>query len=227
MLHASQLFNFKKKHHLVGVSENNVSRCLLWHQEQQPVCIWQAQQDNIMEVISQFPFSYRNLQFVQSIPHTYIWRKVLYFPMMESNLLYKHIIDSFKHELPTQLTETYFDYSVEPHLEQNRIKVSLFALRRNYADSLKMPQNTIIDCQLHCYLRGFDYLLPDIQRPIIQNCYEMTTFTFQYQQDELQINPESPNMPKYHINELCLPKDVLDKELYLSALGASLWSGKE
>lgn len=227
MLKSFHLLRRKKHYKQIGISENATLRCIAWIQDEQPQVFWQKKEDDLFEFVEQHIGPKKQISAVLPIPPQYIWRKVCYLPFIEQNhLLYKQIIDILKKELPIDLDRTYFDYKVERQAEYNRVVVSLFVLRREYADTLFTPYNTIMDCQLNCYMRGFKQLNPAITNELKENSYQVEDLSFQFEQGNLELNPEKLREPVYKITDLAFPEEVLDRSLYLCAIGASLWNGK-
>ena len=102
----------------------------------------------------------------------------------------------------------------------------IYAIKKEYIDSLLLDKCSVhLDCELHCYLRAFHYLLPESQENTPESSYHLDYLSFQFKDDKLIIEPKE-SLYKYIINQINFSGDILDTHLYLKALGASLWNGK-
>ncbi|MGX2950110.1 hypothetical protein ACWIUA_04260 [Ursidibacter sp. B-7004-1] len=158
----------------------------------------------IDEVIKQAVDLSSKFTIVVPIPNHYIWQKTVYFPThFNSQEQYKQVIQILKQALPIPVSQIYFDVKSHQEENHNRIKTTIYALRKSYADPLLSKPNMILDNELFCYLRGVLFL------------------------NNSELQTESINqIHNIDIDKLSFPENTLDKKLYLIALGASLWNGK-
>ncbi|KAE9540422.1 hypothetical protein A1D26_01685 [Ursidibacter maritimus] len=156
----------------------------------------------IDDIIKQAVSSDEKFTIVYPIPADYIWQKILYFPSyLNPQQQYKQAIQILKQELPIPLTEVYFDIQSSLDTKSNRIKTTIYVLKKSYGEPFLGKSNVILDNELFCYVRGIAALNETDQEHL----------------SELQ---------NKDIEQLSFPENILDKKLYLIALGASLWNGK-
>ncbi|VEI46705.1 Tfp pilus assembly protein [Actinobacillus equuli] len=95
--------------------------------------------------------------FVQFLSN--IFGEISFLPLSYSQtMIYRQILQVLCRELPIALEEVYFDYQLFPLPNDGLVRVLVYALRRNYADLLLLQTDTILDCELYCFVRGFNYL---------------------------------------------------------------------
>ncbi|MGX2975175.1 hypothetical protein ACWIUH_09095 [Ursidibacter arcticus] len=192
----------------IGISYNEQLLCCCINKNQQYQIIWQngctlySMAEQIDELVKQAVGSSEKFTTIIPIPNHYIWQKTVYFPAhFNSQEQYKQVIQILKQALPIAVSQIYFD--VKSHQEENQIKTTIYALRKTYADPFLSKPNMILDNELFCYLRGIFFL------------------------NNSEIQTEHINqIHNIDIDKLSFPENILDKKLYLIALGASLWNGK-
>lgn len=185
----------------IGLAENEQYRCLVWQANGQLQVLWLNKEDEPLLALQRVGIL-QNFAIIYPVASQYIWRKSISLPLMNDNLLYKQIIQILRQELPIDLEDVYFDYNVTAHIEQKISHISLYAIRKEYADTLHYDCPTILDCEQHCRLRTLHYFNVPL--------------------------PETDNMLndiEHYIEPSAFPPDTRDKSLYLLALGASLWNG--
>ncbi|MDO4697222.1 MAG: hypothetical protein Q4A60_00855 [Pasteurellaceae bacterium] len=196
----SKFFANKKPKIQIGIAENSHYRCWVWQENNRQTIQWQNKQQAPDLLIQRGLFS-ATFCIIRPIPQAFIWQKQATLVLSENETLYKQILQILHQELPIALADVYFDYHTQIQLEQNLVQVALYAVRKDYANGLLLPCPTILDCENHCYQRGFAYLLPDMPA----------------NETGLDVN---------QIDEDLFPDNTQDKSLYITALGASLWNGK-
>lgn len=223
----AKLLKKTQKCSLIGVSENQDYRCFVLTNEldNKMDVYWQQKAENGEFVglhAVKFP---PNATFVHSVPYQYIWRKYLFLPISYSHIMiYRQLLQVLRKELPIAIEDVYFDYQLFPLPNDGLVRVIVYALRRNYANSLLMQSDTILDCELYCFVRGFNSLstsaLAQEERiyALGEKAFRLSPQAIEFSQDLTQVN--------CHVNQLELNTSVKDPFLYLTALGASLWNGK-
>ncbi|MGX3012793.1 hypothetical protein ACWIVY_02725 [Ursidibacter sp. B-7004-1] len=194
----------------IGISYNEHSICCCINQNKHSLAIWKnvctsySVIEQIDEVIKQAVDLSSKFTIVVPIPNHYIWQKTVYFPThFNSQEQYKQVIQILKQALPIPVSQIYFDVKSHQEENHNRIKTTIYALRKSYADPFLSKPNMILDNELFCYLRGVLFL------------------------NNSELQTESINqIHNIDIDKLSFPENTLDKKLYLIALGASLWNGK-
>ncbi|KAE9531781.1 hypothetical protein [Ursidibacter arcticus] len=160
--------------------------------------------EQIDELVKQAVGSPEKFTIITPIPNHYIWQKTVYFPAhFNSQEQYKQVIQILKQTLPIAVSQIYFDVKFNQEENNNRIKSTIYALRKSYAEPFLSKENIILDNELFCYLRG----------ALLLNNSEIKTENIKQIQD-------------IDIDKLSFPENTPDKKLYLIALGASLWNGK-
>lgn len=171
--------------------------------------------------LQQTSFDY---QLIQAIPNQHIWRKSLILPDLNSSLkIEQQAIQILKQSLPLDLSEIAFDYQVTP-LESNHLyQMKLYALRK----SEMWEDNAILDCELHCLLRGIAYLSEIVGEDIDKYCYQFQDKFIQYKDQQLTIEKQNlTDNPVFNVETLSQSNDIPHFYPYLITLGASLWNGK-
>lgn len=200
-----------------GIASNGTHFCAVCFQNNALQVQWF---DNEQQLIAAIP---PTAEIVYSISHQHIWRKVLFLAKQYHNKnLLPQIIQILKQELPLAIEEVYFDYHIQ-HLT-NGIRLSLFALRKNFAVPLQSRQ-TIWDCELHCIARALLHLNQQSFENIELFYFPLKTQFFHFQNDGVHFcsTADPAKSLTAHLPEI--PNE--QQSLYLSALGASLWNGTE
>lgn len=234
--------NKRLKNKQIGISENRQYRCLVGQLEQIPRVIWQDIQEPFeiglqqmltrkgcfsnseAEEVSKFtqPFmdnTKPKFTLIRAVSHHYIWRKRVLLPLVDSEqLIYKQVIQILEQELPLPIEQVYFDFKIKQQMEKQLTQITLFALRKAFADPLLSEYPTILDNETHCYWRGFHYLFPKLENHFLK----IDSLNFQFNSNGLTLSEEDNGID---ITTLDFPEKILSPHLYLSALGASLWNG--
>lgn len=211
----------QKKVPYIGLSENSEYRCFVWSQNTKIEYYFQPKTTDF-SLPPQAGRSPQKITLIRPLPHRYIWRKVLFFPMnYDEQIIYRQIIHILQEELPLSLTEIYFDYKIEKQQDKQHQRLALFAVRKEYARKLLTHYRTILDSELHCYWRGFQYFTTETENKF----YQVEAFAFKSTLTGIDIIKPQQDKNFIHIDQLNLPEEILDKNLYLAALGASLWNG--
>lgn len=203
-----------------GFSENDHLHCMVEH-NQEGVCTYWKQKP-----ISLLRLSNESNRFIKAIPHHLIWRKVFYLPKnCTQTVIYQQIIQHLNQALPIPLTEIQFDYYIKSM--DNRIRIALFAVRKNMSNIFNISENIILDCELHCIARALHYLNSIPMEQVSKYCYPFEGKYFQFSQDGLILSETQPE--DTHLVSIKSPQfdnKIEEKYLYLRALGAALWNGK-
>ncbi|WGE32224.1 pilus assembly protein PilM [Actinobacillus genomosp. 2] len=210
---------------LVGVSENRVYRCFCFDNGYKKTCYWQNREENEVFLLPKVLEFTSNSAFVRSVPFQYIWRKYLFLPISDDKtLIYRQLLQVLQQELPLSLEEVYFDYQLFPLKKEGLIKVIVYALRKSYAHTLMIRADTILDCELYCFVRGFNALSSsDLDQE--NRIYALTDRTFRLTGKEIEFNTDL-TLANCRLEQLELEDSIKDPFLYVTAFGASLWNGK-
>ncbi len=205
----------------VGFFWQENTACIVYFEQEQPHSFYFSSKVEADSFLQQFPFSY---QLVQAVSYSHIWRKTLILPSLDSSLkIEQQTIQVLKQSLPLDLSEIAFDYQVTP-LDSNQLyQIKLYALRK----SEMWEDKAILDCELHCLLRGIAYLSKITQEDIEKYCYQFQDKFIQYKDQQLTIEKQNlTDNPVFNVETLAQANDIPHFYPYLIALGASLWNGK-
>ncbi len=205
----------------VGFFWQENTACIVYFEQEQPHSFYFSSKVEADSFLQQFPFSY---QLVQAVSYSHIWRKTLILPSLDSSLkIEQQTIQVLKQSLPLDLSEIAFDYQVTP-LDSNQLyQIKLYALRK----SEMWEDKAILDCELHCLLRGIAYLSKITQEDIEKYCYQFQDKFIQYKDQQLTIEKQNlTDNPVFNVEILSQANDIPHFYPYLIALGASLWNGK-
>lgn len=161
---------------------------------------------------------------IYALPHQHIWRKIFFLPHQNKQNLHAKILRLLEQELPLNLTEIYFDYYIQ-NTPQN-LRVALFALRKNYSIqlALNLSNEVIFDCELHCITRALLHLNQQPLENIEQFYFPYEQGYFSLQPSGMQFDTTLPEQSQLlQLTDSQYSKD--EQQLYLKALGASLWNG--
>ncbi|MDG6448784.1 competence protein ComA [Glaesserella parasuis] len=221
----SKFFKFRTtpplKQIQVGFFWQENTACVVYFEQEQPHSFYFSSKVEADSFLQQFPFSY---QLIQAVSYSHIWRKTLILPSLDSSLkIEQQAIQILKQSLPLDLAEIVFDYQVTP-LDNNQLyQMKLYALRK----SEMWEGNAILDCELHCLLRGIVYLSEITQEDIEKYCYQVQGKFIQYKDQQLTIEKQNlTDSPVFNVETLSQANDIPHFYPYLIALGASLWNGK-
>ncbi|WP_265410928.1 type IV pilus biogenesis protein PilM [Actinobacillus pleuropneumoniae] len=222
----AESFKKESKNYSIGISENQAYRCFSFEYQEQRETYWQLKTDDNRFTLPQAIECLKNPVFIRSVPFQYIWRKYLFLPInYDQAMIYRQILQVLRQELPLAIEEVYFDYQCFPLPNDNLVRVIIYALRKNYADSLFIQPNTILDCELYCFVRGFNYLSSS-ELAQQDRIYALENKTFKLTPKGVEFNTDL-TQANCHLKQLELPDSITDPVLYLTALGASLWNGEE
>lgn len=218
------MFNKKKPSLQVGLSENEHYYCLVYQQNSVFETIWQPKSLTLEAFLAEQAVKFsEKFTIIRPIPQQFIWLKYLLFPQsLSTAMLYRQLIQILQQELPVPLQDIYFDYHVSM-LNESTQRVALYALKRSYADTHMTSRNTILDCELHCFVRGFHTFSTELEP--FNTTFVMNNQAYQFCENALNISNEIPEQA-CTTEQLTLPEDIRCPHLYLTALGASLWNGK-
>ncbi|OOH85466.1 hypothetical protein BMT54_11830 [Pasteurellaceae bacterium 15-036681] len=215
--HKTKLVQFAQ----IGISENKQLRCLLSSLNNQSLEVeWQSSH---MDLIMNGHASH-----IIAIDYRYIWRTVLFVPLHYSKqMCYRQVITILEQNIPLSLNDILFDYHICELPEQQAQRIAIFALRKQYAQPFLNNKNkVIIDCELHCFARGIHYLSQSHLSEFSDHFYKFKQIYFQFKQDDLLIQTTKPHSNILSAEQFQFDQQIQEPELYLCALGASLWNGK-
>ena len=225
-----RLFQREKSREMVqiGIAENEQYCCMVVQKEGQILdSQWHLTPYKLQNLLLQVVHFSQNFTIIRPLPYQYIWRKYVFLPLdIVEQDIHKQVIYILKQQVPLPIEQIAFDYIWEEQVSAHRIKLVIYAIKKEYIDSLLLDKFSIhLDCELHGYLRAFHYLLPVSQENIFESSYHLDYLSFQFKDDALIIDPKE-SLYKYIINQINFSGDILDTHLYLKALGASLWNGE-
>lgn len=215
---------------ILGLSENEEYYCLVKNQAEKFSTFWQQKSEGLEMAIQKIiatetvnePFT-----LVRTIPYQYIWRKTIFISKkLDEIQLHRQVIQILKNEQPLAIELLNFEYQRLPSSNNNLDKITIYALNKNYAESLNQFNN-ILDCELHCYIRGIFHLNPQLDNNF--PCFSFKQKTVQFTESELLFPLVEPKNCIYLSDILITDTDMQSdesKQLYCLALGASLWNGK-
>lgn len=217
-------------HTVLGLSEDEQYYCLVKNQAEKFSTFWQKKSERLETDIQRIitketvnePFT-----LVRTIPYQYIWRKTIFISKKFDEIqLHRQVIHILKNDQPLAIELLNFDYQRLPSSNSNLDKIIIYALNKSYAESLNQF-NSILDCELHCYIRGIFHLNPELDNN--SPCFSFKQKTVQFTESEL-LFPQTQPKDCIHLNNIMItdiniPSDEA-KQLYCLALGASLWNGK-
>lgn len=215
---------------VLGLSEDEQYYCLVKNEAKKFTAFWQQKSEglemSIQKIIEKATVN-EPFTLVRPIPYQYIWRKTIFLAKKLDELqLHRQIIQILKNEQPLAIELLNFDYQRLPSSNSNLDKITIYALNKNYGESLNQF-NTILDCELHCYIRAIFHLNPQFDNPFPSFSFKQKIV--QFTESELlfpQIEPENYiHLSDISISDIDIPSDEA-KQLYCLALGASLWNGK-
>lgn len=215
---------------ILGLSEDEQYYCLVKNDAQKFRLFWQKKSERLETAIQKAiekdatsePFI-----LVRAIPYQYIWRKTIFVSKkLDEIQLHRQVIQILKNEQPLAIELLNFDYQRLRSSNNNLDKITIYALNKNYAESLNQF-NAILDCELHCYIRGIFHLNPQYDNNF--PCFSFKQKIIQFTESELlfpQVESEACiHLADIAITDINMPSDNA-KQLYCLALGASLWNGK-
>lgn len=203
-----------------GLSENQDGYCLVSYFQDQIEVEWGKQTNELLKNLEP------NSRLIYAVPAHMIWRKICFFPKhYDESLIYRKIIQILSQSLPIPLSELYFDYHIQ--ILETRIRVALFALRQKDWTEKNSDRKAIFDCSYYCSLRAIHYLLNLPLENIEQYSYHIQHKFLQFKSDRLIIcdsEIEQSQLLTLNSNE---QEGIVSNDLYLQALGASLWNGSD
>lgn len=160
-----------------------------------------------------------------AVPHSMIWRKIYFFPLtLNTEQIYTQVITLLQQALPVALQDLQFDYQIQP-LDQ-AYRVAVFALHKQFAQERQLSAGTRLDCELHCLARAIHYLAALPLNTEHEYAYPFGDQFVCFQREACRIQPKLPeNLPLMMFEQPQLPPNIIDRHLYLTALGAALWNG--
>lgn len=169
-----------------------------------------------------------NYRVIRPIPYQSIWRKVIYVP---EHYTEKQIgiqaIATIKENLPVDLKEIFCDYDIQPAPEKKAHKVSLFATRRDLSEKYAITPDTVLDCELHCFFRGYHHLNRGASTDFENNRYYCRGVEFQFSPSGIEITPkDKPSEGCLTVADITFPDvfEIKDKEAFVLAMGAVIWT---
>ncbi|MFA9487774.1 MULTISPECIES: competence protein ComA [unclassified Mannheimia] len=214
---------------ILGLSEDEQYYCLVKNEAQKFHTFWhkKSEGETAIQQIIEKETENKHFALVCPIPYQYIWRKTVFISKKLDDIqLHRQIIQILKNEQPLAIECINFDYQRLPSSNNNLDKIIIYALNRRYAESLAQF-NSILDCELHCYIRAIFYLNPQLDNN--SPCFYFKQKIIQFTENELifpQVEPKDCiSLSDIPITNIDIPSDNA-KQLYCLALGASLWNGK-
>lgn len=215
---------------ILGLSEDEQHYCLVKNEAKKFTVFWQAKPSRIEEIMMNNISSQEQamMTLVRPIPYQYIWRKTVFMAKtINEAQLHRKIMHIIKNEQPLALDLLNIDYQRFPSSNDNLDKVVIYAVRKSYTESLSQF-NSILDCELHCYIRAMFYLTQQTDNSS-PPCFSFKQKWVRFTETELQFPQTEPDncihLSDLKINHIEIQSEQA-KQLYCLALGASLWNGK-
>lgn len=183
------------------------------------------------ELIAHADYVSTNYRIIRPLPYQAVWRKAIYLPLnCTPEQLDQKALEAIRENVPVPLSDIFFDYQIEKLPEKNAYKVALYALRRDYGNPLALDEETVLDCELNCFFRGYHYLNPSASQDFEQNRYYCKGVEFYITEDGFQITPkDTPDANHFTAEDISYPDHYVlkEKEAIVIAVGASLWDDGE
>ncbi len=245
------LFQKKLPDKKIGISQNEHYFCIITNKNQNVKVKWyQKSQFLLNDVLTQIEVKKTNVYKIFATNDQFIWRKYCFFPKDYSKaMLHRQIFEILKQELPISIENIYFDYQIFSQDSKELNKVIIYALIKNNQISINIDNTTILDSEVYCYKRGLDYVFhldenqdnaeigyffknsiiqfkpQEYCQTFIENEVQMTDCKRLYFLKNLQKMPDITSCESIGLS-IENEQEILDYELYITALGATLWNGK-
>lgn len=217
------IFNSIARHQMqLGLSENDDYFCLVINDNHNFSMEWRAKPCCPKQFIEEMVGADQKFTFIRTVPYQYIWRKNFCVPRTyPRRIILSQILQMLSREIPLPFTEINLDFETIP-IENNPLqRVHCHALRKSYADQLSLYEETVLDCELYAFLRGFihhgfqhqdetRYLIKD---KVVQFSEDGVSFD-----NDLSTATWRPDPPEHTPDG-----SYFDETLFLMALGASVW----
>ncbi|OOS00159.1 hypothetical protein B0187_04235 [Haemophilus paracuniculus] len=206
---------------LVGLSENDEYYCIIINDDGNFSIEWRTKPYSFKDFIYEVVDTSKPFTLVRCVPYQYVWRKNFCVPRHYSQrIVLGQIVQIVQREIPLPLSEINLDFETVP-IENNPLqRVHCNALRKSYADELMLNEDTVLNCELHSFLRGIEYSNPRdpnarylIKDKVVQ--FTNDGIIFDTNLDNATWRPSTTPDPD---------GDVLDYTLFYMALGASIWN---
>ncbi len=212
-----------------GLSENDELYCLVKNAQGELSTFWfRKSHGSLADFLAQ-PGQYSSkFTLIRPVAYPNIWRKYTVIPNGDEQAVYRQVIQILTDELPVPVSELYFDYQTELDRSQNKLELAIFAMVKKVSDEMIINPNTYLDCEIYCYLRGVSHLLNTPKEHLNQHIYTVKNQIVEVKKSGLFISPKSPHsaQPTMDLENIAFDSSVLNRELFIVALGASLWNGK-
>lgn len=193
-----------------------------------PEVLWLEKPQTNQQLLAYSDTISNNYRIIRPIPHQSIWRKVIYMPEHYTEAqIGLQAIATIKENIPLDLKEIFCDYEVEPVPEKKAYKVSLFAARRDLSEKYAITPDTVLDCELHCFFRGYHQLNPTASKDFANNRYYCRGVEFQLLPSGIEITPrDKPSEGCLTVEDITFPEvfQIKEKEAFVLAIGAVIWT---
>lgn len=224
----AELFEQRLVFNVAYAEGENYVCCLIDAHMGIPHIVWMDKPQTNQQLLEYAQMVSDNYRIIRPIPHQAIWRKVIYVPKhFTPAQIGVKALATIQENLPIGLKEVFCDYETEYVPQKKAYKVSLFATRRDTAAKYAVTPDTVLDCELHCFFRGYHALNreADIDNP--NNRYYCRGVEFQITRDGFEITPKAqPSEGCFTVEDIVFPEDfeVREKEAFVLAFGAMLWT---
>lgn len=212
-----------------GLSENDELYCLVKNAQGELSTFWyHKSQGTLTDFLAQPGQYFPRFTLIRPVAYPNIWRKYTVIPNGDEQAVYRHVIQILTDELPVPVSELYFDYQTELDPSQNKLELAIFAMVKKVSAAMLINQNTYLDCEIYCYLRGVSHLLNTPKKHLNQHIYTVKDQMIEVKKSGVVVSPKLPDStkPTIDLDNIEFDTSVLNRELFIVALGASLWNGK-
>ncbi|QIW16674.1 hypothetical protein A4G20_10220 [Pasteurellaceae bacterium RH1A] len=232
----TQIFSQKPPLVQIGLSEDKDQFCLVKQEGGLTKTQWfekkKVSADKLLQKMEGFK---HGSVVVRAIPHQYIWRKYLLLPASQNhNLIYRQVIQQLKQDLPLKLEDIYFDYQITP-LKNQGLQVIIYALAKGFANQFLTQPKLHLDCEWHCLQRAYHFLAQEKPKKPFATGYLFKNQILEFKTEQAGLMPlkKEAYFERFYTyqksgfaNEIQIDimPDITKPELYLTALGASLWN---
>lgn len=211
----------------IGLAENEEYRCVVTRTPGGIIIDWQTAKrpfelpDHLIGASKG-----KNFAIFHSVPHQFIWREPFTIPLeYDDEEVLNHVHFVLNERLPTAIGEVYYDYKVDKFPEQDLQEVTVFAIRKEYAEKRHSQYHGVLDNELNCFWRGFQVLgYHFLNSDYKDEVYRVGNIIFHGKNNKAELLDAVPEGEKcLDVTQLNIDAHIPDKALYLAALGATLW----
>lgn len=216
------LFRFvkNKKTINVGYSEDEQQRCLVWFDNEKMHTIWQKKEERIESALTEVLNNKNKIQLIRVLEFPYVLQIHQVLMQMSTEQTYNNVIKIIQKQIPLPIDEVLFDFIAEPIEDNDYQQLFIFVVRKEVIDNLQLPKNIILDHEILCFIRGYNFLAR--KRLEFHNCYEFKNRILKFNNSN-SLNTTQNKEIMLTLEQLNL-QDIKDPNLFVCAVGAALWN---